>query len=81
MTEHGKYGDAPLGKSDEELRSEGADALTNTERRSHRPMGGDEEIPVMIPIAGTSSPAVVAADTLVSAEEQEEAAHQRPDVP
>lgn len=81
MTQHGKYGDTPLGKSDEELREEGADALTNDERRRHARMGADEEVPILIPIAGTTSPAVVGADTLVSAEEQEEAAEERPNVP
>ncbi len=81
MTQHGKYGDAPLGKSDEELREEGADALTNDERRRHASVGADEVVPVMIPVAGTTSPAVVGADTLISSEEQEEAAQERTEVP
>ncbi|AZI43405.1 hypothetical protein EHF33_12155 [Deinococcus psychrotolerans] len=73
MTQHGKYGDAPLGKSDEELREEGADALTNSERRRNAEMGSDESVPVLIPIAGTSSPAVVAADAVLpDAEERRE---------
>lgn len=70
MTQHGKYGDAPLGKSDEELREEGADALTNSERRRHAEMGSDEDVPVLIPIAGTSSPGVVAADVVLPGEEE-----------
>ena len=58
---HGKYGDTPLGKSDEELRGEGADALTNSERRSHAEMGQSEEIEVAVPaggVAGAAAPAV-----------------------
>ncbi|AWN22625.1 hypothetical protein DKM44_04750 [Deinococcus irradiatisoli] len=81
MTQHGRYGDAPLGKSDEELREEGADALTNDERLRHAEMGDDEGVPVFIPVGATTSPAVVGADTVVSSEEQEEASEQRPDVP
>lgn len=73
MTQHGKYGDTPLGKSDEQLREEGADELTNSERRHHSEMGSDEDIPVMIPIIGASSPAVVAAaSVLPGAEERRE---------
>ncbi len=73
MTQSGKYGDTPLGKSDEELREEGADALTNSERRRHAAVGSDETVPVLIPIAGTSAPAVVAADSVLpDAEERRE---------
>ncbi len=50
MTQHGKYGDAPLGKSDEELREEGADALTNDERRRDGQVGSGAEIPVVMPV-------------------------------
>ena len=36
--QHGNYGDTPLGKSDEELREEGAEALPASER--HQPSAG-----------------------------------------
>ncbi len=71
MTEPGKYGDTPLGKSDEELRGEGADALTNVERQAHTPMGSEADIPLSVPLAspgvpGVAFPAVV--DTEVNPE-------------
>lgn len=50
MTEHNRYGDTPLGKSDEELRDEGADAQTNSERQHGAPAGSEAEVPVMMPI-------------------------------
>lgn len=56
MTEPNKYGDTPLGKSDEQLREEGADALTNTERHSGHEEGGDVTIPVVIPVGGVGTP-------------------------
>jgi hypothetical protein len=55
MTETNRYGDTPLGKSDEELREEGADALTNTERQSGHAEGSDVQIPVAIPVGGVAS--------------------------
>jgi hypothetical protein len=55
MTETNRYGDAPLGKSDEELREEGADALTNSERQSGHTEGSDVEIPVAVPVGGVAS--------------------------
>lgn len=56
MTESNRYGDTPLGKSDEQLREEGADALTNTERRSGHAEGGDVAIAVSIPVGGVGTP-------------------------
>ena len=50
MTEHNRYGDTPLGKSDEELREEGADAQTNSEHQRGAPAGSEAEPPVVVPI-------------------------------
>ncbi|WP_420595894.1 hypothetical protein [Deinococcus sp.] len=59
-TQHGKYGDAPLGKSDEELREEGADTLTNDERMKHESAGEGAVVPMPVPLPsfGGSTPGV-----------------------
>ena len=51
--QHGKYGDTPLGKSDEELRQAGADAQTNDERRAAAAVGSEAEVPMPVPLATT----------------------------
>ncbi|GAA4022533.1 hypothetical protein GCM10022631_41350 [Deinococcus rubellus] len=67
MTEHGRYGDTPLGKSDEELREEGADAQTNSERQHGAAAGSEAEPPIVVPIMtnameGQVNPGLVVSD-------------------
>lgn len=64
MTQHGRYGDTPLGKSDEELRAEGAEALTEDERLHHTVPGSEAEVLSAVPLAsagvqGIPFPAVI----------------------
>ncbi len=66
MTEHGKYGDTPLGKSDEELRSEGADAQTNTERLHDARAGSEAEQPVVMPVIMNTTPGMVTPGLVVT---------------
>ena len=58
MTEHGRYGDTPLGKSDEELREEGADALTEDERHRRAGVGSEADVPLAIPLASPGVPGI-----------------------
>ena len=70
---HGKYGDTPLGKSDEELREEGADELTNSERRHHQAPGEEMDMAVIVPVAGVGgSTAAVAPGLLATEADREE---------
>ena len=67
MTGPGRYGDAPLGKSDEELREEGADAQTNSERQHGAAVGSEAQPPVVMPImtntlSGQVMPGLVVTD-------------------
>ncbi|WP_161882923.1 hypothetical protein [Deinococcus alpinitundrae] len=67
MTDHNRYGDTPLGKSDEELREEGADAQINSERQHGAAAGSEAEPPVVVPImtnamSGQVTPGLVVTD-------------------
>ncbi|AWN22626.1 hypothetical protein DKM44_04755 [Deinococcus irradiatisoli] len=72
MTQHGKYGDTPLGKSDEELREEGADALTNDERLARDHGGREAEAPVVMPIIMNTQPGTVAPGLVVTSADLDE---------
>ena len=75
--QHGKYGDTPLGKSDEELRQEGADAQTNSERRHHQTPGEEEEVGVIVPVAGVGGSSAAVAPGLLSGEPDREEEDER----
>ena len=66
MTEHGRYGDTPLGKSDEELREEGADAQTNSERQHGAAAGSEAQSPVAVPIMTNAVPGQVTPGLVVT---------------
>ena len=88
--QHGKYGDTPLGKSDEELRDEGAEALTEAERH-HQPSEEAGDVAALVPVAGLggsaaagwgaagSSAAALAPGLLSSEAEREDEQERRED--
>ena len=77
MTGPGRYGDAPLGKSDEELREEGADAQTNSERQHGAAAGSEAGSPVVVPVItnamlGQVAPGLVVSVADLSGESQDD---------
>lgn len=58
MTQQGRYRDTPLGKSDEELRGEGAEALTEDERLHHTGVGSEAQLPLAVPLASPGVPGI-----------------------